>query len=83
MLKKSKNNLLFSIYTRLVCNFVLPELKTINAYSRFKIIKEEDKKDYEDQDIDDLNMCYIILFNEIDKEHFHELEEFLLSLLLQ
>ena len=74
MLKKSKNNLLFSIYTRLVCNFALPELKTINAYSRFKIIKEEDKKDYEDQDIDDLNINneikkYFDKINDIDIEN--------------
>jgi len=36
----NKNNLLFSIYTRLVCNFVFPELKNINPLSRFNINKD-------------------------------------------
>jgi hypothetical protein len=69
MLKNSKNNLLFSIYTRLVCNFVLPELKTINAYNRFKIIKENDKKDYENQDIEDLNI------NDDIKKYFDKIND--------
>ena len=69
MLKKSKNNSLFSIYTRLVCNFVLPELKMINAYNRFKIIKEDEKKDYEDQDIDDLNI------NDDIKKYFDKIND--------
>jgi len=69
MLKKSKNNSLFSIYTRLVCNFVLPELKSINAYNRFKIIKEDEKKDYEDQDIDDLNI------NDDIKKYFDKIND--------
>ena len=37
----NKNNLLFSIYTRLVCNFVFPELKNINPLSRFNINKDQ------------------------------------------
>jgi hypothetical protein len=52
----------------------LPELKSINAYSRFKIIKEDEKKDYEDQDIDDLNINneikkYFDKINDIDIEN--------------
>jgi len=44
MLKRSKTNSLFSIYTRLVCNFVYPELKSINPYNRFKSIKDKEDK---------------------------------------
>ena len=71
MLKRSKNNSLFSIYTRLVCNFVFPELKTINPYNRFKSMKDkDDKNNYEDQDIEDLNIYDDIkkYFNKINDE---------------
>jgi len=67
MLKKSKKNLLFSIYTRLVCNFVYPELNSINPFNRFKTIKDKDNNIEETDDLN-INNELIEYFNNINNE---------------